>query len=108
MEFGIFDHLDRNDLPLAEFYEGRLKLVEAYDRGGFHRFQLKGERCKFGDELALDFRDIFDTASVGEHGPDDHLVSFEGSRALIQRINAQNAADRPCSGLVPAFLLGCI
>ena len=40
MEFGIFDHLDRNDLPLAEFYEGRLKLVEAYDRGGFHRYHI--------------------------------------------------------------------
>ena len=35
MKFGIFDHLDRNDLPLHTFYEERLKLVELYDRGGF-------------------------------------------------------------------------
>ena len=34
MEFGIFDHLDRNDLPLNEYYEARLKLIEAYERAG--------------------------------------------------------------------------
>ena len=38
MKFGIFDHLDRNDLPLHTFYEERLKIVEAYDRGGFHAY----------------------------------------------------------------------
>jgi alkanesulfonate monooxygenase SsuD/methylene tetrahydromethanopterin reductase-like flavin-dependent oxidoreductase (luciferase family) len=38
MNVGIFDHLDRNDLPLNEFYEQRLKLVEAYDRGGFYSY----------------------------------------------------------------------
>jgi len=38
MKFGIFDHLDRNDLPLDEFYEQRLQLVEAYDRGGFYSY----------------------------------------------------------------------
>jgi len=32
MQFGIFDHLDRNDLPLNEFYEARLKLIEAYEQ----------------------------------------------------------------------------
>jgi alkanesulfonate monooxygenase SsuD/methylene tetrahydromethanopterin reductase-like flavin-dependent oxidoreductase (luciferase family) len=38
MKFGIFDHLDRNDLPLRDFYEERLKIVEAYDRGGFYSY----------------------------------------------------------------------
>ena len=38
MKFGIFDHLDRNDLPLRDFYEERLKIVEAYDRGGFYAY----------------------------------------------------------------------
>jgi alkanesulfonate monooxygenase SsuD/methylene tetrahydromethanopterin reductase-like flavin-dependent oxidoreductase (luciferase family) len=36
MEFGIFDHVDRSDTPLPEFYESRLKLVELYDRCGFY------------------------------------------------------------------------
>jgi alkanesulfonate monooxygenase SsuD/methylene tetrahydromethanopterin reductase-like flavin-dependent oxidoreductase (luciferase family) len=40
MEFGIFDHLDRNDLPLQEFYEARLKLIEAYDRAGFYAYHV--------------------------------------------------------------------
>ena len=38
MKFGVFDHLDRNDVPLHDFYEQRLKLVEAYDRGGFYSY----------------------------------------------------------------------
>src|SRR5258708_21499059 len=38
MKFGIFDHLDRNDLPLRDFYEQRLTIVEAYDRGGFYSY----------------------------------------------------------------------
>ena len=40
MDFGIFDHLDRNDLPLNEFYEARLKLIEAYERAGFYAYHL--------------------------------------------------------------------
>jgi alkanesulfonate monooxygenase SsuD/methylene tetrahydromethanopterin reductase-like flavin-dependent oxidoreductase (luciferase family) len=40
MEFGIFDHLDRTDAPLADFYEDRLKIAEAYDRAGFYAYHL--------------------------------------------------------------------
>jgi hypothetical protein len=28
MKFGIFDHLDRGDVPLSEHYENRLRLAE--------------------------------------------------------------------------------
>ena len=38
MKFGIFDHLDRNDLSLHAFYAERLKFVEAYDRAGFYAY----------------------------------------------------------------------
>ncbi len=38
LEFGVFDHVDRNARPLAAFYEDRLKLIEAYDRGGFYGY----------------------------------------------------------------------
>ena len=34
--FGVFDHVDRGAGTLAEFYESRLKLAEAYDRAGFY------------------------------------------------------------------------
>jgi len=40
MEFGVFDHLDRGDLPLKDFYEARLKLIETYDRAGFYAYHV--------------------------------------------------------------------
>ena len=40
MDFGVFDHLDRGSLPLSEYYEARLKLIEAYDRAGFYCYHL--------------------------------------------------------------------
>jgi alkanesulfonate monooxygenase SsuD/methylene tetrahydromethanopterin reductase-like flavin-dependent oxidoreductase (luciferase family) len=40
LEFGIFDHLDRNDLPLQDFYEQRLKLIETFDRCGFFAYHV--------------------------------------------------------------------
>jgi len=40
MDFGIFDHLDRNDLPLQDFYAARLKIVEACERAGFYCYHL--------------------------------------------------------------------
>ncbi|MEX0802072.1 MAG: LLM class flavin-dependent oxidoreductase [Candidatus Binatia bacterium] len=40
MHFGVFDHLDRNDLPLSQYYETRLKIVEAYDQSGFYAYHI--------------------------------------------------------------------
>jgi alkanesulfonate monooxygenase SsuD/methylene tetrahydromethanopterin reductase-like flavin-dependent oxidoreductase (luciferase family) len=40
MEFGVFDHLDRGGLPLRDYYEARLKLIEAYDRAGFYAYHV--------------------------------------------------------------------
>ena len=40
MKFGVFDHLDRGALPLKDFYEERLKLIEAYDRAGFYAYHV--------------------------------------------------------------------
>ena len=40
LEFGIFDHLDRNDLSLADYYEERLKVIEAFDRAGFFAYHV--------------------------------------------------------------------
>src|SRR5262249_61403407 len=33
-------HLDRYGGPLADFYEDRLQIAEAYDRAGFHAYHL--------------------------------------------------------------------
>lgn len=40
MEFGIFDHVDRSSLPLADYYEERLAIVELFDRAGFHAYHV--------------------------------------------------------------------
>jgi alkanesulfonate monooxygenase SsuD/methylene tetrahydromethanopterin reductase-like flavin-dependent oxidoreductase (luciferase family) len=40
LEFGVFDHLDRNSLPLRDYYEQRLKVIEAFDRAGFYAYHV--------------------------------------------------------------------
>jgi alkanesulfonate monooxygenase SsuD/methylene tetrahydromethanopterin reductase-like flavin-dependent oxidoreductase (luciferase family) len=40
MDLGVFDHLDRRDMPLADFYEHRLRLLERYDAAGFYSYHL--------------------------------------------------------------------
>lgn len=40
MEFGVFDHLDRSNLALHDFYETRLKLIATYDQAGFYAYHL--------------------------------------------------------------------
>jgi alkanesulfonate monooxygenase SsuD/methylene tetrahydromethanopterin reductase-like flavin-dependent oxidoreductase (luciferase family) len=40
LEFGVFDHLDRNDLPLHEYYQQRLKIIEALDRYRFYAYHV--------------------------------------------------------------------
>ncbi|MFM9972464.1 MAG: LLM class flavin-dependent oxidoreductase [Burkholderiales bacterium] len=40
MKFGIFDHVDRSNLPLHEYYEARLKLVEFYDQNDFYAYHI--------------------------------------------------------------------
>ena len=40
MRFGIFDHMDKSDVPLNEQYESRLQLIEAYEKAGFYAYHL--------------------------------------------------------------------
>src|SRR6201982_2926082 len=40
MKYGVFDHMDLGGGSLAEQYDSRLRLVEAYDRAGFHAYHL--------------------------------------------------------------------
>jgi alkanesulfonate monooxygenase SsuD/methylene tetrahydromethanopterin reductase-like flavin-dependent oxidoreductase (luciferase family) len=40
MFFGVFDHMDQSGPTLAEQYDQRLKLIEAYDRAGFRGYHL--------------------------------------------------------------------
>jgi len=40
MKFGVFDHLDRRDEPLDEFYDDRLKMVAAYEAADFYAYHI--------------------------------------------------------------------
>src|SRR5438132_13038848 len=40
MQFGVFDHLDRNDLQLGDYYEARLHIIAVYDRLGFYAYHI--------------------------------------------------------------------
>ncbi|GAA0532158.1 LLM class flavin-dependent oxidoreductase [Pigmentiphaga daeguensis] len=40
MKFAVFDHMDRGTVSLAQQYEDRLALVQAYDRAGFHAYHV--------------------------------------------------------------------
>jgi alkanesulfonate monooxygenase SsuD/methylene tetrahydromethanopterin reductase-like flavin-dependent oxidoreductase (luciferase family) len=40
MEFGVFDHLDRYGGALADYYEDRLRIAQAYDRAGFYGYHV--------------------------------------------------------------------
>lgn len=40
MQSGVFDHLDRNELPLDQFYQQRLRLIEAYEEAGFYAYHV--------------------------------------------------------------------
>src|SRR5260370_1091348 len=40
MQFGVFDHLDRDDQPLGDYYRARLQIIEAYDRLGFYAYHV--------------------------------------------------------------------
>ena len=40
MEFGVIDHVDRQDRPIHETYDSRLKLLELYDKAGFSTYHI--------------------------------------------------------------------
>jgi alkanesulfonate monooxygenase SsuD/methylene tetrahydromethanopterin reductase-like flavin-dependent oxidoreductase (luciferase family) len=40
VKFGVFDHVDDSGAPLHEHLKNRLKIIEAYDRGGIHGYHV--------------------------------------------------------------------
>ena len=40
VEFGVIDHLDRQNVPVHETYDSRLKLMELYEQAGFSTFHI--------------------------------------------------------------------
>lgn len=40
MLFGVFDHVDRGSVPIQEYYENRLRVIEHYDRAGLYAYHV--------------------------------------------------------------------
>jgi len=40
MRFGVFDHLDDSGVPLGRQFDERLKLIELYEKNGFHAYHI--------------------------------------------------------------------
>jgi alkanesulfonate monooxygenase SsuD/methylene tetrahydromethanopterin reductase-like flavin-dependent oxidoreductase (luciferase family) len=40
VELGVIDHVDRQDRPIHETYDSRLKLIELYDKAGFSTYHV--------------------------------------------------------------------
>jgi alkanesulfonate monooxygenase SsuD/methylene tetrahydromethanopterin reductase-like flavin-dependent oxidoreductase (luciferase family) len=40
VDFGVIDHVDRQDLPIHETYDSRLKLLELCDKAGFSTYHI--------------------------------------------------------------------
>jgi alkanesulfonate monooxygenase SsuD/methylene tetrahydromethanopterin reductase-like flavin-dependent oxidoreductase (luciferase family) len=40
MHVGVFDHLDQGNIPLSEYYETRLRAIEAFERAGFYSYHV--------------------------------------------------------------------
>jgi alkanesulfonate monooxygenase SsuD/methylene tetrahydromethanopterin reductase-like flavin-dependent oxidoreductase (luciferase family) len=45
VQFGIFDWIDRNHLPLPDLYEQRLQCLEYADEAGFYCYHLAEHQC---------------------------------------------------------------
>jgi alkanesulfonate monooxygenase SsuD/methylene tetrahydromethanopterin reductase-like flavin-dependent oxidoreductase (luciferase family) len=45
VQFGIFDWIDRNQLPLPDLYEQRLQCLEYADEAGFYCYHLAEHQC---------------------------------------------------------------
>jgi alkanesulfonate monooxygenase SsuD/methylene tetrahydromethanopterin reductase-like flavin-dependent oxidoreductase (luciferase family) len=40
LPIGVFDHLDHGQVPLSEYYETRLRVIEAFERAGFYAYHV--------------------------------------------------------------------
>jgi alkanesulfonate monooxygenase SsuD/methylene tetrahydromethanopterin reductase-like flavin-dependent oxidoreductase (luciferase family) len=89
MKFGIFDHLDNIDLPLARFFGERLRIVELYEQFGFHCYHVAEHH---GTSLGMAPSPNVFLAAVAQRterlrfGPMVYAVPFYHPLRLVQEI----------------------
>jgi alkanesulfonate monooxygenase SsuD/methylene tetrahydromethanopterin reductase-like flavin-dependent oxidoreductase (luciferase family) len=89
MKFGIFDHMDDAGVPQGELYAGRLRLAEAYDRGGFHGYHLAehhGSPIGFASSPGLFLAALAQRTEKLRFGPMVYLLPFYHPVRLIEEV----------------------
>ena len=91
MKFGVMDHLDLSgDGPAREHYENRLRLLEIYEKGGFHGYHVTEHHCTpLGGGASPS---IMRSMSVCDSCCDAGSAAREGRGALI---GSRTAERRP-------------
>ncbi len=89
MKFGIFDHLDRRDQPLPDFYAERLKFLAAADEAGFHAYHVAEHHSA---PIGMAPSPSLFLAAVAQHtkrmrlGPLVYLLPFYHPLRLIEEV----------------------
>ena len=89
MRFGIFDHLDNSGLPLSRFFAERLRIIELYERFGFHCYHVAEHH---GTSLGMAPSPNVFLAAVAQRtqrlrfGPMVYAVPFYHPLRLVQEI----------------------
>jgi alkanesulfonate monooxygenase SsuD/methylene tetrahydromethanopterin reductase-like flavin-dependent oxidoreductase (luciferase family) len=89
MKFGIFDHLDNIGLPLSRFFAERLRIIELYERLGFHCYHVAEHH---GTSLGMAPSPNVFLAAVAQRterlrfGPMVYAVPFYHPLRLVQEI----------------------
>ena len=89
LEFGVFDHLDRDDGPLGAYYEKRLKIAEAYDRNGFRALHIAEHHSTplgLGPSPSVFLSAVAQRTTRLRFGPLVYLLPFYHPIRLIEEI----------------------
>jgi alkanesulfonate monooxygenase SsuD/methylene tetrahydromethanopterin reductase-like flavin-dependent oxidoreductase (luciferase family) len=89
MKFGIFDHMDDSGVPASRLYADRLKLVEVYDRSGFHGYHLAEHHATplgYAASPSLFLAAMAARTSRLRFGPMVYLLPFYHPLRLIEEV----------------------
>jgi alkanesulfonate monooxygenase SsuD/methylene tetrahydromethanopterin reductase-like flavin-dependent oxidoreductase (luciferase family) len=90
MKFGLFDHIDRSDRPLAQQYDERLELVAAADAAGFSCYHLAEHHATPLNTVPIPGLFLSAVARATTHiklGPMVYLLPLYSPLRLIEEIS---------------------
>ncbi len=90
MQFAIFDHLDRRDEPLHDFYDDRMKLAAAAERLGFYAYHIAehhGTPLGMAPSPSVFLAALAQRTSTIRIGPMVYLLALYPPLRLIEEIS---------------------